>query len=88
MSSILEGKIIDLGLVPQDFFTTEKLPIKKRLLGKLKTWFASLLGSAVIPIVIVWNFKAAIASMSFKENGSSYHVERCTSEDQAKLGIN
>jgi len=33
MSSILEGKIIDLGLVPQDFFTTEKLPIKKRLLG-------------------------------------------------------
>jgi hypothetical protein len=86
MISILESHKIDLGLVPQDFFKTDQLPLKKDAL-ELKTWFASQFGNTAIPIIDVWDSQCALAWLIFDESGSNYHVERCTAEDQARLGI-
>jgi hypothetical protein len=83
----LENKIIDLGLVPQDFFITNELPIKTDDL-KLKTWFTShFFWGVTIPIIDVERAKPMLAWLSFKEYGSGWYVERCTPKDQLELGI-
>ena len=85
--SFLEDKIIDLGLVPQDFFIANELPIKPDDL-KLKTWFTSnFFWGVTIPIIDVSKSKATLAWMNFKEYGSGWYVEKCTPKDQLALGI-
>lgn len=87
MISILEDKIIDLGLVPQDFFITNEFPIKQDDL-KLKTWFTShFFWGVTIPIIEVSRSHAALAWLSFKEYSSGWYVEICTPKDQLELGI-
>lgn len=83
----LEGKIIDLGLVPQDFFVANELPINPDAM-ELKKWFIDhFFGGVTIPIIEVSKSKAILAWLSFKEYGSGWYVEKCTADDQAKLGI-
>jgi hypothetical protein len=60
MIQMLEGKRIDLGLNPQDFFEANELPIKTDI-HELKTWFASQIGNVTIPIVDVWDCRCALA---------------------------
>jgi hypothetical protein len=83
----LKDKIIDLGLVPQDFFTANEFPIKPDN-QNFKTWFnAHFFWGVTIPIIEVSRSKATLAWLSFKEYGSGWYVERCTPKDQLALGI-
>jgi hypothetical protein len=72
---MLEGKTINLGLTPQDFFTTRKRDGKETY-AELEMWFSSHFGNAAIPIIDVRNSCCALAWMIFDENGSIFAVSK------------
>jgi len=56
----LKGKIVDLGLLPQDFFVANELPIKPNAM-ELKKWFTDhFFWGVTIPIFEVSRSKSDI----------------------------